>query len=121
MSNYFCIFAYKQLKMAQVKLTENELLKLYRKKIDKISDEYEWKTHFSGEEVCGLVCSILADKDKTFKVKPQDLYSVYSNEIEILEITDEEWVRTFGIPEIIALIYQILEDKFDIFGNVIKN
>ena len=35
-------------------IKEEQLLEEYNKLIDDILDECDWKSHFTGEEVCGL-------------------------------------------------------------------
>ena len=97
-----------------MKITEQELLDKYNILIDDILDECDWKTHFSGEEVCGLVHTILTKNDEKPKISAKELHKIYSNQVENLKLTDEEWRTQYGIPEIIHMLYEILTDLNDV-------
>jgi hypothetical protein len=94
-----------------MKITRDELLEKYNTLIDNILDECDWKTHFTGEEICNLVHNILKRDDKEPSLSPEDLYKTYSKKVKDLNLTREEWVEQYGVPEIITMIYEILEDQ----------
>lgn len=100
--------------MGKIKITEKKLLKQYTKIVDEIADECEWKTHFTGEEVCGIVFGILTKNDIKPKICVQDFYKMYSDRVDEVSKTDAEWRNNYGIPEIIHLIYDLLEKKYEI-------
>ena len=91
-----------------MKITERELLIQYNLTIDKILDECDWKTHFTGEEVCGVVRSILTKNKEKISISAPALYELYHEKVEELKITNELWRENYGVPEIISIIYEIL-------------
>ena len=97
-----------------MKMTEEELLVKYNILINEILDECDWKTHFTGEEVCGLVHNILTKNGEEPIVTPKELHKVYSNQVDNLNLTPEQWRDQYGVPQIIHLIYEILIDLNDV-------
>jgi hypothetical protein len=97
-----------------MQLTEQELLLEYNRLTNSILDECDWKTHFTGEEVCGLVHNILSRDENQLNVTPQELHKIYSNQVSNLNLSDEEWRTQYGVPEIIHMIYEILTDLNDV-------
>jgi len=97
--------------MGKIAITKNKLLKEYKREIDEISDYLENKTQFSGEEICQIVHRILVENNIKTKLTWKKLYTLYHNKVESLDITRDEWVEKYGIPEIIDLIYDILEEN----------
>lgn len=95
-------------------IKEEELLLEYNRLIDSILDECDWKTHFTGEEVCGMVHHILSRDENQLNVTPQELHKIYSNQISNLKVSNEEWRTQYGVPEIIHIIYEILTDLNDV-------
>lgn len=89
-------------------IKEEQLLEEYNKLIDDILDECDWKSHFTGEEVCGLVHHIFKRAGNELNITPEELYKIYANQISNLNLTDEEWRKQYGIPEIIHMIYEII-------------
>ena len=96
--------------MDKINITKDKLLLLYINKVDEISDFCDWKTSFSGEEVCSIVVDILKANDSSITLTNFDLHRLYSKKIKSLNLSDEEWCNKYGIPEIINLIYEILTD-----------
>ena len=92
-----------------MKITEDELFEKYNIMIDKILDECDWKTHFIAEEVCGIVCNILTKNNETIVITPQILYEKYIKKVKELHISNKLWRENFHQPEIISMIYEILE------------
>jgi hypothetical protein len=93
-----------------MKISRDELLEKYNTLIDSILDECDWKSSFTGEEVCGLVHHILKRDDKEPNLSSEELYKLYSKKVDDLKISREEWVDKYGVPEIITMIYEILQD-----------
>ena len=93
-----------------MKITRDELLEKYNILIDNILDECDWKSSFTGEEVCGLVHHILKRDYKEPSISSEKLHEIYSKKVDDLNLSREEWVDKYGVPEIITMIYEILED-----------
>ena len=89
-------------------IKEEQLLKEYNILTDSILDECDWKTHFTSEEVCGLVHNILSRDENQLNVTPQELHKIYTNQVSDLNLTAEEWRENYGVPEIISIIYEII-------------
>jgi len=97
--------------MGNLSITKKKLLKEYNHAIIDILDECEWKSSFSGEEVCNIVLGILHTKKIKTNLSSNRLYTLYSEKIDSMNITREEWVKNYDIPEIIDIIYTILEEN----------
>jgi|LakMenEpi03Aug12_release.lakeMendotaPanAssembly.Ray.scaffolds.fasta_scaffold2940907_1 hypothetical protein len=93
-----------------MKITEQQLLSQYKLTIDKILDECEWKTHFISQEICSIVCNILTNNGETLLITPQLLHIIYDKKVKELNVSDEIWRNNYGVPEIIGIIYSILEN-----------
>lgn len=91
-----------------MKITEPELLIQYNLTINKILDECDWKTHFTGQEVCGIVHTILIKNKEEMSITSTTLYEIYNKKIQDLNISDEIWRENYSVPEIISIIYEIL-------------
>lgn len=97
--------------MDKIGISEEKLLKEYNVRIDEICDYLEFKTAFTGEEVCDIVIGILEKEKVKTPFTSTTLYRKYSEKINSLGLTREEWVKNYGIPQIIGVIYEILEKK----------
>lgn len=51
-----------------MKINRQQLFELYMKRVSEISEECDWKTHFTPEEIVGLICDIL-DKNSNLIIK----------------------------------------------------
>ena len=90
---------------------KKELLTEYNHAIDVILEECEWKSDFTGKDVCNIVLGILSTKKVKTDLTFNRLYNLYSEKVESLKVTREEWVENYGVPEIIDIIYIILEEN----------
>lgn len=97
--------------MVNLSITKKELLKEYNHAIDVILEECEWKSDFTGKDVCSIVLGILSTKKVKTTLSFNRLYELYSNKVDSLCVTREEWVEKYGVPEIIDIIYIILEEN----------
>jgi len=97
--------------MGKLSLTKAKLLKEYKSEVDEIAELLDWKTTFSGEEVCGIVFDILIKHKVQTKLTAKKLYKLYSKKANSLNLSDGEWAKNYGIPEIITMIYNILEEN----------
>ena len=89
-------------------ITKEVLLEEYNRLTDSILDECDWKTHFTGEEACGMVHHILSRDGKQLNITPNLLYEIYSIKVSSLNLTAEEWRKNYGVPEITSMIYDII-------------
>lgn len=97
--------------MAILPITKKQLLKEYNKQIDQICDDLDWKTSFSGQEICSIIFGIMINhKLKTTLTGPK-LHNAYNKHVKALNISDEEWRKTYKIPQIVEIIYDLLEEK----------
>jgi hypothetical protein len=95
-------------------ITKDELLEEYNRLTNSILDECDWKTHFTGEEVCGMVHHILSRDETQLKIHPNKLHEIYSLRVESLKLSREQWVEQYGVPEIISMIYEIIVSLNDV-------
>ena len=95
--------------MGKLKFTIEELETKYREKLDVFLDDCDWVTHVTGYMVCSLVSTCLEE----FKVQIscEKLYEKYSSKVKSLGLGDEKWRDTYGISEIIVLIYTLIEEE----------
>lgn len=94
--------------MKTFSLSKEQLLEQYNKSVDEILDNCDWKTSITGKEVCGIVYGILTKNDITLNLPIEDFYELYSKKCSELSDSDEHWRQTFGVKEIIDIIYAIL-------------
>jgi hypothetical protein len=97
--------------MKKLNITEEELLFRYMTSLDELLDECDWVTNISSEMVCGIIASILIEQNVNVFMPSADLYESYSTHVKGLGLSDEEWRDNYGIPQIINIIYSILETK----------
>lgn len=97
--------------MGKLTITKSKLLKEYKREVDEISEYLENKTVFSAEDICQIVGNILIENNVNVKINTNNLLKFYKNKVKSLKITNEEWRENYGIPEIITLIYDILEEN----------
>jgi hypothetical protein len=94
--------------MKNFTLTKEELLEQYQNSVNEIFDECDWKTTFSGQEVCGLVYGILTKNNMKHPMLIEEFYEHYSKKCSELASSDSEWRNNFGVKEIIDIIYDLL-------------
>ncbi len=92
-----------------ISITREELLNAYNIRIYEICEEFDWISVIDGEHICRIVIGILNDKNVETSLNSTKLYKLYSKSVEKLKLSREEWVKEYGIPEIIDIIYPILE------------
>ena len=97
--------------MGKINITQEELLEKYVTYIDELTDECDWITYISGEMVCGAVISILLSNNITPSMTSEELYKIYDKKIKSLKLKGDEWHEKYGVPEIIDMVYKILENK----------
>jgi hypothetical protein len=96
--------------MGKLNFTREELEAKYREKLDSFLDDCDWITHVNSFMVCSLVVNSL--KDFKLEITTKELYEKYSLKVNTLELTDEQWRDTYGISEIIGLIYDLIGEEF---------
>lgn len=93
-----------------MEITKEDLLEAYNTSIDNILDECDWKTSFSGEEVCGIVYAILKKNNAKLFLSVEEFYKRYSEKCDEIATNDEEWRnKNVSIPQIIDMIWDLLE------------
>lgn len=100
-------------------IKEEQLLEEYNILTDSILDECDWKTHFTGEEACGMVHHILSRDGKQLNINPNRLHEIYSLKVSSLNLTAEEWRENYGVKEITSMIYDILISLNDVDSQVL--
>lgn len=99
--------------MGKLNITEEELLEKYNVSIDNLTDECDWITHISGQMVCATIVSILVENNINCLIHSDKLYELYDSYINSLNLEENEWREKYGVPEIIKIIYGILEKNAD--------
>lgn len=97
--------------MEDLIISEKKLLSQYKKVINEITEECDWKTHFTGEEICGIVFGILTKNDIKPKICVEDFHKMYSKKVSEVSKNDADWRNNYGINEIIHLIYTLLKEN----------
>jgi len=95
--------------MTELNITKEDLLNRYRIKIDNILEECDWKTHFEGLEICGIICGIIFETDGNI-YNPRTIYDLYSVKVESLNLSKQEWIENYGIQEIVFMIHDLIEN-----------
>jgi len=95
--------------MKTLNITKEELLEKYNQAIDILTDECDWITYIDGRMVCATVVSILLEYNVNRLIHSDKLFELYENHINSLNLKENEWQEKYGVPEIIDIIYGILE------------
>jgi dimeric dUTPase (all-alpha-NTP-PPase superfamily) len=93
--------------MKKLNFTKEELEKKYNERLSTFLDDCEHVSYVTGDMVCSLVN--LSLKDFGVELEYKKLYKLYIDKVKSLNLTDEEWREKYGIPEIISLIYDLVE------------
>lgn len=97
--------------MISLPITRKQLLKEYLKQIDIIADAIDWKTTFSGQEVCSIIYDIMIKAGLQTNLTGPKLHKFYNKQVNSLNLTDAEWRENYDIPNIVNIVYDILEEK----------
>ena len=95
--------------MGKLNITQENLLLGYNQSLDYLLDECDWITHITGEMVCGIIVGLIIEKQINVSITSEELYKLYDKHVEELNLADGEWQEKYGIPEIIEIMYTILE------------
>jgi hypothetical protein len=95
--------------MGKLNITKEELLNKYNEAINEIADECDWITYIDGQMVCATVVSILLENNVNRLIHSDKLNELYDKHIKSLKLKKGEWEEKYGVPEIIDIIYGILE------------
>lgn len=95
--------------MNELNITKEDLLARYRKRIDAILDVCDWKTSFDPPEICEIICGIIFETDGGI-YNHRVILDLYLAKIKSLNLKKGEWQEKYGIPEIVYMIYDIIED-----------
>jgi hypothetical protein len=97
--------------MKKLNITEGELLTKYIISLETLLDECDWVTYVPSQMICGLIVSVLLENNVNVFMSSEELYDIYLGKVRELNLSDEEWAKSYDIPKIINMIYSILETK----------
>jgi hypothetical protein len=101
--------------MNKFAFTKEELIEEYKKELDVYLDVCDWVTHVDGYTICEIISGIYSKNG--FDVDFELLYSYYNDKVDSLGLSDEEWRKEYGtwdegMPKIISMIHEIIENNF---------
>lgn len=99
--------------MGKLNITKEELLNKYYEAINELADECDWITYISSELACSTIVFILLKNKVNCLIHSDELHQLYIEHIASLNLKEGEWQEKYGIPEIIDIIYEILEKNTD--------
>lgn len=94
--------------MAKLGITKKMLLKEYNHAINEIAEDDENRTTFTGDEICQIVFGVIIKKKVKTELTCDKLYTLYKAEVKALKISKKDWVKNYGVKDIISIIYTIL-------------
>jgi len=95
--------------MGKLNITKKQLLKKYNKAIGELVDECDWISYISSELACSTIVFILLENKVNCFIHSDELHQLYIEHIASLKLKEGEWQEKYGVPEIIDIIYSILE------------
>lgn len=95
--------------MKKLNITKEQLLEKYNQAISDLADECDWITYISSELACSTIVFILLENKVNCLIHSNELHQLYIEYIASLNLKEGEWQENYGIPEIIDIIYSILE------------
>jgi len=99
--------------VGKLNITKEELLNKYNEAINNLADECDWITYISSELACSTIVFILLENKVNCFIHSDELHQLYIGHIASLNLKEGEWQEKYGIPEIIDIIYGILEKNAD--------
>ena len=99
--------------MGKLNIAKEDLLSKYNQEISDLADECDWITYISSEMVCATIVSILLQYNVNCLIHSDKLHNLYTEHITSLNLKEGEWQEQYGIPEILDIIYEILEKNAD--------
>ncbi len=99
--------------MGKLPFSQEYLLETYKKDLNEMLDVCDWKSHVEDYDICDIVANICR-KNKV-KISSSVLLDLYEAKIKSLNLKDGQWQAEYGswetgVPKIIAMIYEILEN-----------
>ena len=96
-------------------ITKEQLYDAYKKHLDQLLEDCDWISVINGNQVAYLVHKAL--KDFYVDIDPDRISEVYSNKVQSLNLTSEEWREQYGsdVPKIIGLIHESIEEQIKTF------
>jgi len=91
-------------------LSKEELKKHYDAQLNDILEQCDWITYVDSHLVCSTITLVL--RKNNLEIDNHKLHELYISEIESMNLKDGEWNLTFGVCEIVNLIYDIIEKNF---------
>jgi hypothetical protein len=101
--------------MTKLPITKKVLLSQYKRDINKMLDECDWIDHIEDWRMIGTIGDIITKKGLVFE--EGELLKLYNKKVKSLKLTDQEWRDQYanwdtGLPKIIDMVYEIIENKF---------
>ena len=94
-----------------MEINKQDLLEAYLTSIDNILEECDWKTHFTGDEICAIIYEILKKNNARLYLSLEDFYIRYTKKCDEITTNDEEWrSKNISIPQIIDIIWDLLKE-----------
>lgn len=94
--------------MKKLPFTKEKLISLYEFELDSFLEQCDWVTYIDSQTVCLLVSNAL--KGISYDIGGhKKLYEKYSDKVNSLNLTKQEWADSYDISKIIGLIYDIIE------------
>ncbi len=77
-----------------MKINKEELYKLYMEWVDKVTEECDWKTSFTPEEIVGAIATILENNPQVYmnnekKIKMNEEHTLTNTLINLIEFKKE--------------------------------
>lgn len=91
-------------------ISKEELKKLYDEQLDDILEQCDWISYVDSHLVCNTIS--LSLRKQNIEIDSGKLHEYYMDEIDSMNLKEGEWSLKFGIPQIVNLIYDLIEKKF---------
>src|ERR1035438_4488299 len=99
--------------MKTLPYTKQQFCKAYLKYVDELTEECDWISSFTAEEICNMSHRIMDGKSYTVRREllpftSSKLYKLYTSEVEKLNISTEQWRKEYNAEKIAGMIYDIM-------------
>lgn len=89
-------------------ISKDELFEKYNRKIDNILDVCDWKTHFTSDEVCGIIFNIITKENINLALTLEEFTTLYQLEVS------KVWTPDMSLREITDFIHNLLFPKYSV-------
>jgi hypothetical protein len=100
--------------MKKLPFTKDELVEQYKIDIDEMLDICDWKSHIDDSDVISSISTVC--RNNGLIIDYEYLLKEYKSKITSLNLTTEQYRKEYadwntGVPKLIGIIYEILENK----------